>query len=119
MLAWLDFFNILFWLLLFVIFIFNTNFLSLLLLSEFMWILLYVFVLVLAGYADDLLLSSLAFYFLGLAGVEFSFGFLLIIFFKSQGQNVDFSTNLANSNSFLTVSNSNKAFLYGSGKYQF
>lgn len=39
---------------------------------------------------DDLLLISLAFYFLGLAGVEFSIGLLLVVMFRSYGEHLNF-----------------------------
>ena len=93
MLAWLDFFNLLFWLVLFLILCNNTNFLSLLLFSEFMWILLYCFSSILGAINDDLLLLSFSFYFLGLAGVEFSFGLLLIVLFKQYNFSINLSEN--------------------------
>ena len=76
----------------------NTNFLGLLLFSEFMWIFLYVFAAFLGTLNDDLLLISLTFYFLGLAGVEFSFGFLLIIMFKHFNESINFKSSLNNIN---------------------
>ena len=109
MLAWLDFFILFFWLILFLIMLNNINFLTLLLFSELMWIFLYCFVVVLGSINDDLLLVSLSFYFLGLAGVEFSFGLLLIVMFKQFNADINFNsfknTNFVNSYKNLNVSN--------------
>jgi hypothetical protein len=58
-----------------------------------MWVFLYSFTLILGAYNDDLLLLSMAFYFLGLAGVEFSLGLLLIVLFKSYNEGLDFDSS--------------------------
>lgn len=62
-----------------------------------MWIFLYCLVIFLGSVNDDLLLISLAFYFLGLAGIEFSFGFLLIIMFKHFNESITFDYTKKNS----------------------
>ena len=64
-----------------------------------MWVFLYSFTLVLGAYNDDLLLLSLAFYFLGLAGVEFSLGLLLIVLFKNYNESPDFEKDQSISSS--------------------
>ena len=110
MLAWLDFFNFFFWIILLLFFFNNTNFLSLLLFSEFMWIFLYCLVVFLGSINDDLLLISLAFYFLGLAGVEFSFGFLLIIMFKHFNEPIVFDNSKVQSYFSANVENSTSKF---------
>jgi hypothetical protein len=70
-----------------------------------MWIFLYCLVVFLGSINDDLLLISLAFYFLGLAGVEFSFGFLLIIMFKHFNESITFDNS--KSFSFNNLNNEN------------
>lgn len=104
MLAWLDFLNLLFFFFLISFVIVNTNFLVLLLFSELFWIFLYCFVVVLGAINDDLNLISLSFYFLGLAGVEFSFGFLLVILFKQLNESLIFKSTV---NSFNKTSKIN------------
>jgi NADH:ubiquinone oxidoreductase subunit K len=58
----------------------------LLLLSEFCWTVIYAYATLLSGYTDDITLLTLTFFILGLAGLEFSIGFVLTIvlnfFFK-------------------------------------
>jgi len=70
-----------------------------------MWIFLYCLVVFLGSINDDLLLISLAFYFLGLAGVEFSFGFLLIIMFKHFNEPLVFDSS--KSTSYFSHNNNN------------
>jgi hypothetical protein len=55
---------------------------------------LYCFSSVLGAINDDLLLLSFSFYFLGLAGVEFSFGLLLIVLFKQYNFSINLSEDL-------------------------
>ena len=74
----------------------GNNFMSLLILSELTWIFLYCLSVNMGTVVDDLLLTSLSFYMLGLAGVEFSFGFLLIILFKHFNEPLEFKSRLKN-----------------------
>lgn len=75
-------------------FLFNpTNFLSLLFYSEVTWLVLYCFSTLVASINNDINIMSNTFFILGLAGLEFSFGFLLLILFK----NFNISLNLINS----------------------
>jgi hypothetical protein len=48
-------------------------------LSELCWVALYCHTTILSGLTDDLTLLTLTFFLLGLAGLEFSVGFILII----------------------------------------
>lgn len=74
---------LIFWLSIFT-FLFNpTNFVSLLFYSEITWLVLYTMSVLVASINDDLNLMTNTFFILGLAGLEFSFGFLLLILFKS------------------------------------
>lgn len=93
---WINFWIFFFWLSLFV-FLFNpTNFLSLLFYSEVTWLVLYCFSILIASVNDDINMMSNTFFILGLAGLEFSFGFLLLILFK----NFNVSLNLVDSKNF-------------------
>lgn len=92
---WINFWIFFFWLSLFV-FLFNpSNFLALLFYSEITWLTLYTFSILVASINDDINVMSNTFFILGLAGLEFSFGFLLLILFK----NFNISLNLINSKS--------------------
>ena len=78
-------------------FLFNpSNFLSLLFYSEITWLVLYCFSILVASINDDINLMTNTFFILGLAGLEFSFGFLLLILFK----NFNISLNLLDSKNF-------------------
>lgn len=48
-------------------------------LSEFCWVIIYSYTTILSGYSDDITLLSITFFILGLAGLEFSIGFILTI----------------------------------------
>lgn len=60
-----------------------------LLFSEFIWIILYCYVIFISCKNDDFIMIGLSFIFLGLAGLEFSIGLLILILFK----NLNFSLN--------------------------
>ncbi len=97
---WINFWIFFFWLSLFS-FLFNpSNFLSLLFYSEITWLTLYCFSILVASINDDLNLMSNTFFILGLAGLEFSFGFLLLILFK----NFNISLNLSDKEKNLSQS---------------
>ena len=79
---WLNYWNFIFWFVL-LGFIFNhVNFISLLFFSEIMWLVLYCLAILLGAINDDINLVSITFLILGIAGLEFSFGFLLLLLFK-------------------------------------
>ncbi len=56
------------------------------------WITLYTYTILCGGINDDLNLISTSFFIIGLAGLEFSIGILLLILFK----NINKSLNLLN-----------------------
>lgn len=89
--TWLNFFIFLFWLT-FLGFIFNpTNFVFLLVYSEITWITLYCYAILVGTLIDDLNSFTLSFLILGLAGVEFSLGYLLIILFRNFNKTLNFT----------------------------
>jgi len=61
----------------------NNNFISIIIFSELVWVVLYSLCSILGIINDDLVLMSLTFICLSLAGLEFSVGVLLISLFKS------------------------------------
>lgn len=80
---WIDFWMLFFWLALFG-FLFNpTNFLTLLIYSELIWLTLYCISIICGAVNDEITLVSNTFFILGLAGLEFSIGFLLLVLFKN------------------------------------
>lgn len=98
---WIVFWNCIFWLVLFIFFLNSNNLLTLLLYSEIMWIVLYTISVFYGSINDDINLYSLSFFLLALAGLEFSFGILLIVLFKTFKVNYDFVSNQTQSNQFF------------------
>lgn len=97
MYIWLNYWILIFWFSFFIFFFNNSNFFTLLLISEFIWIILYVLAITNGLLFDELNFFSFTFFFLGLAGIEFSFCLLLLLLFKS----VNFSLNLKKNEKFF------------------
>lgn len=88
--TWLSFFNFIFWLSI-ISFITNfNNFVRLLFYSEIAWIILYILVLIQGSINDDVNLISTSIFILGLAGIEYGIGILLLLIFKSINKKTDF-----------------------------
>lgn len=66
-----------------------------------MWIILYVLSLLYGSINDDINLYSISFFLLALAGLEFSFGLLLVVLFKTIRFNFDFVSNDNYTNQFF------------------
>jgi len=90
--TWINFWLSIFWLSIFLFLLNPSNFLTLLFYSEITWLVLYNFSVLMTSLNDDINIMSIMFFILGLAGLEFSFGFLLLILFK----NFNVSLNLSN-----------------------
>ena len=104
---WLNFWIIFFWLS-FISFIVNlSNFLNLLFFSELTWLILYNISVVGGAINDDLNIVSFTFFILGLAGLEFSFGFLLILLFKTFNISLNLIENETKSYNNLYTKNNN------------
>ena len=74
-----------------ILFISNlSNFIRLLFYSELIWVILYCYTLVLSCINDDLLLLSSSIFLLGLAGLEYSIGIILLLIFKNINKSLDF-----------------------------
>lgn len=88
--SWLNFWIFIFWISL-LGFVFNpTNFVFLLIYSEITWITLYSYTILVGSIIDDLNTFTLSFFILGLASIEFCFGFLLIILFRNLNKTLHF-----------------------------
>ena len=81
--SWGTYFLILYWLV-FVLFIVKSdNFINILIYSETVWVLIYALSVTLGVYNNDINLLSLTFLSLGLAGLEFSLGLILVVCYKN------------------------------------
>lgn len=85
---------ILFWISWFLFFLNTTNLIKLFITSEIIWLILYVYSLLIGVYVDDVYMYSLALLIITLASVEFSIGFILIIFFKKIFKTTDIMDNI-------------------------
>lgn len=108
--SWINFWSFLFWFS-FVSFVSNiNNFLRLLFYSELTWITIYCYVLVLGAINDDITLLSSSIFILGLAGLEYGLGILLIIIFKNINSNLEF-TDVDNENKIYNIYNKSNLYL--------
>ena len=88
--TWINFFICIFWLSI-ISFITNfNNFVRLLFYSELTWIILYCFILVQGAINDDVTLLSTSIFILGLAGIEYAIGILVLLIFKQINKKTDF-----------------------------
>lgn len=74
------------------------------------WLILYCYSIIVGIYTDSLILISFSFFILGFAGLEFAIGFLIIILFKMQNKNLDFSKDQL-LDTVITQKKKNKIFL--------
>jgi spore maturation protein SpmA len=65
------------------------------------WVILYTISVLLGSLNDDINLMSTSFFLLALAGLEFSFGLLLIVLFKNMKVDYEFGRVNGMSNQFL------------------
>jgi NADH:ubiquinone oxidoreductase subunit K len=73
---------VLFWISWFLFFFNTNNLIKLFITSELVWLTLYVYALIVGIYVDDAHLFILSLLIITIASIEFSIGFILIIFFK-------------------------------------
>lgn len=108
--SWINFWSFIFWFSL-VSFISNiNNFLRLLFYSEITWIVLYCYVLVSGAINDDLTLLSSSIFLLGLAGLEYGIGIILIIIFKNINSKLDFN-DLDNEKKLYNIFNNSNIYI--------
>ena len=88
--TWINFFIFTFWLSI-ISFITNfNNFIRLLFYSELTWIILYCFILIQGAINDDIILLSTSIFILGLAGIEYAIGILILLIFKQINKKTNF-----------------------------
>lgn len=105
---WINFWSFLFWLSL-VLFNSNlNNLIKLIFYSELVWIILYCYSITIGSINDDINLISSSVFIIGLAGLEYSIGILLLILFKNLNNSLDIN-NLNNNDN--EIFNTNKIYL--------
>nr|YP_010632221.1 NADH dehydrogenase subunit 4L [Cryptocaryon irritans]WBP62337.1 NADH dehydrogenase subunit 4L [Cryptocaryon irritans] len=114
---WLNFWNFFFFLSVSGFIINSSNFINLLFYSEFIWVILYCYSILLGGTNDDLNIFSTSFFLLGLAGLEFSIGFLLIINFKNLNKELNFINEIKFLNQFVLNKNRNLSLVKKNWKF--
>ena len=88
---WINFWSLIFWLGL-IFFTSNlNNLIKLIFYSELIWVILYCIVLLEGSVNDDLNLTSTSIFILGLAGLEYSVGILLLVLFKNLNNTLELS----------------------------
>lgn len=108
--SWINFWSFIFWFSL-VSFISNiNNFLRLLFYSEITWIVLYCYVLTSGSINDDINLLSSSIFLLGLAGLEYGLGIILIIIFKNVNSKLDFN-DLENDKKIYNIFNNSNLYV--------
>ena len=91
--------------------LFNSNLNSLIKLifySELVWITLYCYSIIQGSLNDDLNLISTSIFILGLAGLEYSLGILLLILFKNLNNSLNLDNNRNNNENIFNI---NKIYL--------
>jgi NADH:ubiquinone oxidoreductase subunit K len=81
--SWGTYFLILYWLVFILFIVKSDNFINILIYSETVWVIIYALSVILGSYNDDINLLSMTFLSLGLAGLEFSLGLILIVCYKN------------------------------------
>lgn len=74
------------------------------------WIIIYCYVLVLGAINDDITLLSSSIFVLGLAGLEYGLGILLIIIFKNVNSKLEFN-DLENEKKIYNIYNNSNLYL--------
>jgi len=88
--TWIHFWICIFWLSI-ALFISNiSNLIKLLFYSEIIWTILYCYCLLLSAVNDDIILISSSIFILGLAGLEYSIGIIILLIFKNINKSLDF-----------------------------
>lgn len=75
--------------------------------SELTWIILYCYTLMQGSINDDIVLLSSSIFILGLAGLEYSIGIILLIIFKNINKKLDFDETNNNINFYNLYKNNN------------
>lgn len=110
MVAWLNFWNIFFWICLLGFLLNSTNLIALFFFAEITWVSLYCYSLISASINDDLNILSFSFFILALAAIEFSIGLFIALFFKNYLKSTDLTNIEKNYNNNINI-NINKLYL--------
>ncbi len=102
----LNFWLIIFWGAWLIFFLNTSNLIKLFVTSEIIWVILYIYSLIVGVYIDDVHVYTLSLLLITLASVEFSIGFVLIIFFKKIFKNINIMDKI--SSDWSTIDNFNK-----------
>lgn len=104
---WINFWSLLFWLGLILLSSNLNNLIKLVFYSELIWIILYCYVLLESAINDDLNLLSTSIFILGLAGLEYSVGILLLMLFKNLNNTLELNNvnKKQNKNNIYNVNN--------------
>lgn len=78
--------------------------------SEITWIILYCYVLVSGAINDDLNLLSSSIFLLGLAGLEYGIGIILIMIFKNVNSKLDFN-DIDNEKKIYNIFNNSNIYI--------
>lgn len=105
--SWVNFWNLIFWLSITGFLINLENLFKVLIYSEIVWIVLYTYVCVIGSLNNDLNVLSTSFYILAIAGLEFSIGIILIVYFKNNIKSISIENEIKNEKIF----NKQKNFL--------
>ena len=78
--------------------------------SEVTWIIIYCYVLILGAINDDITLLSSSIFILGLAGLEYGLGIMLIIIFKNVNSKLEF-LELENEKKIYNIYNNSNLYI--------
>ena len=86
--GWLSFLNLMFWLSIINLLFNSKNMLTYILYAEICWIVIFCICILAGSSNNDLGLLSNCFFILAFAGIEFSFGFIIIILLKESNSSI-------------------------------
>ena len=78
--------------------------------SEVTWVVIYCYVLILGAINDDITLLSSSIFILGLAGLEYGLGIMLIIIFKNINTKLEF-LDLENEKKIYNIYNNSNLYI--------
>jgi hypothetical protein len=107
--TWINFWSFILWLSIISFSSSLNNVIKLIFYSEITWIILYCYVLIQGVVNDDIILLSTSILLLGLAGLEYSIGILLLVIFKNINKNLNISENNEKKN--YNIDNTNNIYI--------
>ena len=107
--TWINFWSFVFWLSIISFSSNINNVIKLIFYSELTWIVLYCYVLIQGSINDDIVLLSTSIFILGLAGLEYSVGILLLLIFKNINKTMNLNDNNEKKN--FNINNTNNLYI--------